>query len=580
MKTTRQTWGGYKPHRKLTLTAVLLLLTGLAFAQPSLPFSKGVNLCNFFESRQAGALPDINKYDETDFAMLKSMGVEIIRLPIHFANLMEPDNTGKVYDIVFEKLDQVCDWAEKYQIYLVIDNHSFNSIDEDRNPPSLKLYKEHLEAVWPQIAQRYKDRSEYIIYEIVNEPKKSQEFLSKWVKLQQEIIDVIRTYDTKHTIVVTSANYSLIDMLVKMKPYKDPNLIYTFHFYEPGLFCTQGTNWSAGTDVKNVPFPYDKSRHSEIQYSDKNEWAKGEFSAEGNYQRQGNAKWINQRIKQVADWGKKNKVRVWAGEMGAAYWINPKDRIAWINAAIEAFKANNMPYCVWGIDGDTGFLKTGNGSFPDDIDKDALEAYGFKMPDESLVAKKKASYNDFPQKPYIVYDGLAGKGSYIANRWKTKSVKDDDAHQYCEKILDLQDASFRLYLPKPIISKVVDNRNNLVLSFSVKFTDAKQNFKLHLMDTDGEEELPPWRNTACIKASDYKVGEWVTVEIPLSQLKEDGAMSDKAQKWFNPQDKFDWNRLDCVYFDFWHEKNDQKGDIYIDDIVIKMNAMLLPDQGR
>ena len=85
-------------------------------------------MLTFFESWQAGNLPDLNKYDETDFAMLKSMGVDIIRLPIHFANLMEPVNTGKVYDIVFEKLDQVCDWAEKYQIYLVIDNHSFNSI--------------------------------------------------------------------------------------------------------------------------------------------------------------------------------------------------------------------------------------------------------------------------------------------------------------------------------------------------------------------------------------------------------------------------------------------------------------------
>ncbi len=525
-------------------------------------------MLTFFESWQAGNLPDLNKYDETDFAMLKSMGVEVIRLPIHFANLMEPAYTGKVYDIVFEKLDQVCDWAEKNQIYLVIDDHSFNSLDEDRNPPSLKLYKEHLEAVWPQIAQRYKDRSEYIIYEIVNEPKKSQEFLSKWVKIQQEIIDVIRTYDTKHAIVVTCANYSVIDTFVKMKPYKDPNLIYTFHFYEPSIFCVQGCTW--GVDVKNVPFPYDKSRLSEIQYSKENTWAEWMCSSEGDYQRQGNAKWVNQRIKQAADWGKKNKVRVWAGEMGAAYWINKTDRLAWINAAVAAFKANNIPYCSWGIDGDTGFLKTGSGSFPDDIDKDALEAYGFKMPDESLIAKKKASYNDFPQKPYIVYDGLAGKGTSVWYRWYTKSVKDDDVHQYCEKTESLKDSSFRLYLPKPIISKVIDNRDNLVLSFSVKFTDAKQNFRVNLTDSDGGEELPPWRNTVYIKASDYKVGEWVTIEIPVSQFKEiDNAWSDKAQKSFKPQGKFDWSRFDCVYFDFWHEK-DMKGDIYIDDVMFKL----------
>ena len=156
-------------------------------------------------------------------------------------------------------------------------------------------------------------------------------------------------------------------------------------------------------------------------------------------------------------------------------------------------------------------------------------------------------------------------------RYGTKSVKDDDIHQYCERTLDLKDANFKLYLPKPIISKVVDNRNNLILSFSVKFTDAKQTFRVHLMDTDGGAELPPWRNTAYINASDYKVGEWVTVEIPLSQLKEEGGTwSFKANKWFDPQGKFDWNRLDCVLFDFYHEKNDQKGEIYIDDVMFKL----------
>ncbi|MBO4729787.1 MAG: hypothetical protein J5631_15350 [Spirochaetaceae bacterium] len=191
------------------------------------------------------------------------------------------------------------------------------------------------------------------------------------------------------------------------------------------------------------------------------------------------------------------------------------------------------------------------------------------MPDETLVAKANTAVNAFPQKPYLVYDGLAGKGTRAQWNDGNKTVKDDDVHQYCQKIFDLKDASFKFYLPKPIISKVIDNRDNLVLSFSVKFTDSKQNFKLHLMDTDGEDELPPWRNTAYIKASDYKIGEWVTIEVSLSQLKEEGAWSDKARKWFNPQGKFDWSRLDCAVFDFYHEKNNQKGDIYIDDVVIK-----------
>ena len=80
---------------------------------------------------------------------------------------------------------------------------------------------------------------------------------------------------------------------------------------------------------------------------------------------------------------KENKVRVWAGEMGANVWTNPEDRLAWINATRTALETNNISYCCWGLDGSFGFLKSDKAGmiFPDDIDKDALEAYGFTMPD-------------------------------------------------------------------------------------------------------------------------------------------------------------------------------------------------------
>ena len=117
--------------KRILLTIALLLLTVSAFCQNNLPFSKGINMLTYFESWDKGVLPNLNKHDEADFACLKDMGVEVIRLPVHFENLMEPYATGKIYDIIFDKLDMVCDWAEKYQIYLVIDNHSFNSEEED-----------------------------------------------------------------------------------------------------------------------------------------------------------------------------------------------------------------------------------------------------------------------------------------------------------------------------------------------------------------------------------------------------------------------------------------------------------------
>ena len=562
---------------KFLVSAFLCLFMAAGFAQEKLPFTKGVNLLQWFESE----MPNWNKYDEADFACFKSIGVDVIRLPIRFDLYMEPENTGKVNDIVLEKLDQICDWAEKYQIYLVIDNHSYNGEYWSNNPPPIKDYKKHLESAWTQLAQRYKDRSEYIIYEIVNEPMSSQEYLTKWVKVQQEIIDVIRTYDTKHTIVVTSANFSHIDNLVKMKPYKDPNLIYTFHFYESGLVTHQGATWmGAGFADINIPFPYDKSRLPKYkgetvtwnqlrQKAEKiNPWMRELIEA---YPTEGTAKFINNRIKKVADWAKKNKVRVLAGEMGIHYRAIHEDRIAWINATTSACEENNIPYCVWGVDGYFGFLKSGSGeSFPEDIDKEILEAEGFSMPEESLVAKTNASIKSFPQKPYVVYDGLTAKGTNTSSL-HVKTITVEDSHKHCAMVsYPFKQGNCLFFLPQEITSKVIENSNSFCISFAVKFTNSSQEFRLNLADTDEGEELPPWKITVPIKASDYKVGEWVTVEIPISKFTErDYAWSNIAQKSFEPQGKYDWARFESIYFDFddWEDKN--IGDIYIDDVVIK-----------
>ena len=257
--------------KKLFAILFLTFCSFAAFAQNRLPFTKGIDMLTYFETWNEGELPNMNKYDEADFACLKSMGIDVIRLPVHFDLLMEPVDTGTINELVLERLDQVCDWAEKYQIYLVIDNHSFNTPEYNNNPPSLEKFQDHLEAVWSQVAPRYNSRSEYIIYEILNEPVLRENTDSKWYKVQQSIIDTIRKYDPTRDIVVT-AGVSYVDTLVKMKPYKDPNLIYTFHYYEPHIFTHQGATWCGPeyTDLEGLPFPYDRKRLPKLKGNAKN----------------------------------------------------------------------------------------------------------------------------------------------------------------------------------------------------------------------------------------------------------------------------------------------------------------------
>ena len=561
--------------KKLLVIAALLFLSVSIFSQSTeLPFTKGVNLLDYFTTwdHQKDKLPDMYRYDEADFACMKTMGIDVIRLAICFDYQMEPEDTGKIKEALLQKLDEVCDWSEKYQIYLIIDNHSFGTRWDTTKP---KAPEEHLTSLWSQIAPRYKDRSDYIIYEIQNEP--GFRTGTDWNKIQQRMIDLIRKYDTKHAIIVSPQNYSDLDDLVKLKPYKDSNLIYTFHFYEPMLFTHHGATWIGEGFAKTdgIPFPYDKSRMPKLRKSaSNNSWLLDMYN---NYYQIGTVKYLNARIKKAADWAKKNNVRLFVGEIGSNLTTNLSDRTAWNQVVTNALKEYNIPYCVWGLDYGCGFLdfsstgkEEGGYYFPDDINKAVVESYGFSMPSEDAVAK--TSLNSFPQKPYIVYDGIGGKfASFNPPFGNVKTVNESDSHGYCMKATYSgkgQCGGIVFFPPKKIISNFIANRDSLCISFSVKFTDENQIIELHLVDTDEGAELPPWQNTYTVKASDYKTGEWVTVQIPVSDFAETGAWSNKASKWFNPQGKFDWNRFDCIYFDFWHETN-QKGDIYIDDVVIK-----------
>ncbi len=555
-------------RKSLLVTALLFLMSPVFCQSNQLPFTKGVNLLNYLDTCYKDQLPHLNKYDEADFACFKSMGIEVIRLPIHFDLVMEPYTTGKISDIILEKLDQVCDWAEKYQIYLIIDNHSLSTEEYADVPPSAKQYKEHLEAVWSQVAPRYKDRSQYIIYELMNEPKDKGDIVTKWIKIQQEIIELIRGYDPERDIVVTGTDFSNIDTLVKMKPYSDPHLIYTFHFYEPFHFTHQGVYWMDKTikALKDIPFPYNKSRFPKLQ---------GDAAVltdyfQNQYKQEGTAKYINSRIKKVADWAKKNKTRVLCGELGVTVWTNPTDRLEWIKTTVAALNSNNIPYCTWGMDDSFGLLKSDDYRlfFPDDLDKAAVEATGLTMPDAELA--EKAGCDISKDSPYVVFDGVQGSGVGLGFWGTVKRTRADNSlNDYMSVSYPGDSNGLRFSLPKKLSSKVADNRQSLFVSFKVKFANSNQEFRVHLMDSDGGEEALPWRKTYTVKASAYPVNKWVTVEIPISAFEDSyGTWSDKTQKWHSLPCDFDWARLESLYFDFDDYDNKNTGDILIDDIMI------------
>ena len=188
---------------------------------------------------------------------------------------------------------------------MILDNHTFDP--SDATDPQIGDVLHH---VWLQMALHYKDKSDNILYEILNEPHGISH--ERWNTIQGEVIETIRTVDSTHTIIVGGADFNSYNSLNKMPTYEDDNLIYTFHFYDPFVLSHQGASWTTPSmvDLSGIPFPYAREQMPRFPTSLQGTWVQGAFD---NYNNEGNANFIKQKIDIAAEFSRQRAVPVFCG---------------------------------------------------------------------------------------------------------------------------------------------------------------------------------------------------------------------------------------------------------------------------
>jgi endoglucanase len=548
---------------------LLLSFTSTFYAQGKAvpaPFNRGVNLTGWFEIWQKG-IPDLNKYTYQDFLNLKELGVDVIRLPVHFNMMLKDEKSGQVEDIVWDYLDKACDWAEELKIHLIIDNHSFNS----GKYPSAKTVEKHLQQLWPQIAKRYKDRSQYILYEILNEPQISH---GDWSKIQNEIVTLIRKFDKKHTIIVTGADWGGREGLLKLKPLSDKNLIYSFHYYDPFFFTHQGASWcdDAVSALKNIPFPYNQEKMPELEGAAKGSYL--EYNFKNQYPLESSEEFMRKNLQTVVDFSIKNNVPVYVGEFGVYDYVSPvEDRNVWFETVGKLFQELGLPYTVWGYDSSFSFFEKDKHTYPDDLNPRILKALGFNVPEGAGLPSKKAEVKK--ELPLVIYEELFSsevRSSFWSSNpkaaMKIVGGKCPQGKYYCSFSNMKRYESFTFYFKDIDLSFAGKDFENAYIHFYIKTESREQKIQLRFLNKDGENEIP-WRLSYNLPLKNYEPGEWVLVEIPLRDFRITGAWSGaQGGKWYNPDKNvtFNWSKVERM--DFAAEEDELKGVLALDDIKI------------
>ena len=193
-----------------------------------------------------------NNFCEEDMKFLSEQGFNTLRVPMHYKYFTLPIEKEPVageqtwLQEGFNRIDSMCEWAERYEILLILDMHacpggqsSGDICDYDSSKPSLwesEANRTKLTALWRKIAERYKDQKCVLAYDLINETNWTIANSNKllWDTFKA-IIKAIREVDSNHIVILEGNSYSN-DYNGFPSTKMDSKMVLQFHRY--GVYNT------------------------------------------------------------------------------------------------------------------------------------------------------------------------------------------------------------------------------------------------------------------------------------------------------------------------------------------------------
>lgn len=540
---------------KRVIPFVLLAILTLTGNTAELPFNKGVNLTGWFQVGNAHSI-HFTKYTKKDFENIKSLGCDVIRLPVNLHYMTDGSPDYNIDPLFYEFMDEVIGWTEDLDLTLIIDNHTFDpSANTD---PSIGTA---LNKVWSQMAGHYKDSYSKLIYEVLNEPHGISDDI--WNDIQGEVIETIRQYDTNHTIMVGPAGWNSYNNLKNLPVYNDDNLIYTFHFYDPFVFTHQGATWvePSMAPLADIPFPYDANAMPECPESIKGSWVEDAFN---DYQNTGQISRVKGLIDIAANFRDQRNVTVFCGEFGVYIPNSNQDyRVGWYEVVRSYLEEKNIPWTCWDYHGGFGIFEKGsNGLFDHDLNIPLLNALGFNTPEQTEYIKEPEQTGFYLYTDYME-QGIHGNSSGEVDFYAGDMPNNDKYTLLWENAKQYASVQFN-FTPNRDLSRLVTE--DYAIDFFYRGNTDGVALDIRFVDTKTGIGDRPWRMRYIL---DNQVIEnnskWEHLRIPLSEFSEHGSWDNGT--WYNPEGKFDWADIDA--FEIVAEQGDLTGaKIWFDNVII------------
>jgi aryl-phospho-beta-D-glucosidase BglC (GH1 family) len=280
--------------------------------EAAIQMQKGINLGNTLEPPLEGGWnnPAAQEYY---FELYRDAGFTCVRVPVRWDQHTQAAYPYKIDESWLQRVEQVVDWGLSRGLFIIINAHHEEWIKTNYTNAA---YRERFDSIWSQIATRFKDKPEKLVFEVINEPYGLTKAQND--DLHQRIISIIRKTNPTRIIIFQGHNWGGSDELIAAAIPADNYLIGSFHSYDPYTFGLNGEGtWGSANDISV----------------------------------------LNNKFLTVKNWSDTVHIPVLLGEFGAVVKADYNSRMKHYKTYVELAQKYGFIYCAWDDGGDFRILK-------------------------------------------------------------------------------------------------------------------------------------------------------------------------------------------------------------------------------
>jgi endoglucanase len=165
-------------------------------------------------------------------------------------------------------------------------------------------------------------------------------------------VEVIRELEPERTIVMGSNRWQSYTTVKDLRvPKNDPNILISFHYYDPFMLTHYKASWTHMRDI-DVPVHYPGQLIADA-----------DMAAAGTHARAGRAVYnidvIEGHFKQVVEIAKQHNLKLYCGEYGVINAAPHEDKIRWYKDLHTLFERHGIARANWDYKGGFGIIRDG-----------------------------------------------------------------------------------------------------------------------------------------------------------------------------------------------------------------------------